>query len=374
LSAGSAADWAFLSNTTAAWTIEFWVYNTTTGSAKTLFDTNESTSSKIGVTIQKTSSEFVNVFITYGTVLSFIVNGTSTSTLTANTWNHVFISYDQSLASSNLVFYINGVAAGTANKTGNTPSSSNPFGALSIGTYGAGGGQFFTGYFSSARISNVVRTPPSSVPTSPYTSDTDTKLLLNFTNAGIYDATSKNDLETVGNAQISTTQSKWGGSSMYFDGTGDSLDFPTSTFFTMGTGDFTIECWYYSPVGYATGNAYLFDLGVNGTRVQLASNQLYFIAVAGSGVTGAAGIGTGASTWYHLAIARSGSTITVYVNGTSIGNVTNASNLTDNDCRIGQYGGGGNGFNGYIQDFRITKGYARYTANFTPPTAAFPTL
>jgi hypothetical protein len=312
------------------------------------------------------------------------VNG---SALTANSWNHLVVCR----SGANLAIFQNGTRTATHNIS--TLSISDSSRSVQIGFSTDGG--HVTGYLGDLRLvkGSSVYDPTQTtitVPTAPLTAITNTSLLLNFTNAGIYDATSKNDLETVGDAQISNAITpKWGSTSIKFDGTGDSLDFPTSTFFTMGTGDFTIECWYYSPVGYATGNAYLFDLGVNGTRVQLASNQLYFIAVAGSGVTGAAGIGTGASTWYHLAIARSGSTITVYVNGTSIGNVTNASNLTDNDCRIGQYGGGGNGFNGYIQDFRITKGYARYvqgtganagqmvfngTNTLALPTAAFPTL
>jgi len=374
------SDWLKIDGSTAFnfgsgdFTIEGWLYPQ--GGAAIAYTvsysngtaSNSNFSFEIGTTTTKAISGGVYIGST-----GYTVTGTTTH---PNEWVH-FALVRNGTASGNLKLYVNGVSEGTPASIGS--SSINTLTGttyLTISGFYNGGGTFYTGYMSDMRLvkGTAVYTSNFTPPTAPLTNITNTSLLLNFTNAGIYDATSKNDLETVGDAKISTAQSKFGGSSMLFDGSGDSLDFPTSTFFTMGTGDFTIECWYYSSVGYATGNAYLFDLGVNGTRVQLASNQLYFIAVAGSGVTGAAGIGTGASTWYHLAIARSGSTITVYVNGTSIGNVTNASNLTDNDCRIGQYGGGGNGFNGYIQDFRITKGYARYTANFTPPTAAFPTL
>jgi len=162
------------------------------------------------------------------------------------------------------------------------------------------------------------------------------------------------------------SQTGW---SNHFDGSGDYLDFATSSAFTMGSGDFTIECWYYPLTSYASYNGYIFDLGNNGTRVQLYYNQLYFIPVAGSAVTGSAGVGIPPYTWYHLACVRSGSTITVYLNGTSIGTVSNSSNLTDNDCRIGDYGGGFVPFNGYISNFRIVKGTAVYTEAFTPPTA-----
>ncbi|MFN9979272.1 MAG: hypothetical protein ACK53Y_05130, partial [bacterium] len=70
--------------------------------------------------------------------------------------------------------------------------------------------------------------------------------MLNYTNAGIYDATSKNDLETVGNAQISTTQSKVGGSSIYIPAAATNVYTPASPNLDFGTGDFTVECWVYS--------------------------------------------------------------------------------------------------------------------------------
>jgi hypothetical protein len=155
-----------------------------------------------------------------------------------------------------------------------------------------------------------------------------------------------------------------------FDGTGDQLDFAANSAFTMGAGDFTMELWYYLRASYSAGNAYLFDLGNNGTRFQLYNNQIYFTPVAGSGIVGSAGVGMTINTWYHLAVVRSGSTVTLYLNGTSIGTNTNSNNLTDSDCRIGEWGGGsGYSLNGYISNFRIVKGTAVYTSAFTPPTS-----
>lgn len=144
-----------------------------------------------------------------------------------------------------------------------------------------------------------------------------------------------------------------------------SLVSASSSGFTMGTGDFTIECWYNSKS--FLGNDYLFDLGTNGTRVQFYGNQVYFNAGGATSAPAASGVGFTADTWYHLAMVRSGSTVTGYINGTSVASFTYSGNMTDTACKIGGYGGGGNNnFNGYISNFRIVKGTAVYTSNFTP--------
>jgi hypothetical protein len=90
-------------------------------------------------------------------------------------------------------------------------------------------------------------------------------------------------------------------------------------------------------------------------------------------VTGTTAIS--ATTWTHFAVVRNGSTITIYINGTAGGTATNSSFSDDTTApfEIGARAGNGSiPFTGYIDDLRITKGYARYTSNFTPPTAAFP--
>jgi hypothetical protein len=82
------------------------------------------------------------------------------------------------------------------------------------------------------------------------------------------------------------------------------------------------------------------------------------------------------ATWYHIAVCKSGSSTKMFVNGTQAGSTyTDTNNYVAgvNRPRIGSGGDvAGNYFSGYIDDLRITKGYARYTASFTPPTSAFP--
>ena len=79
-----------------------------------------------------------------------------------------------------------------------------------------------------------------------------------------------------------------------------------------------------------------------------------------------------ANTWYHIAVTRSGTTVRQFVDGVQLGsNVTSSASFANGPIQIGS--GGAGALNGYIDDLRITRGYARYTANFTPPTSAFPT-
>ena len=272
-----------------------------------------------------------------------------------------------------------------------TPQSQNSV-PLSIGLINA---TSINGYASNVRIVNgtaVYSGTTYTVPTAPLTAITNTSLLLNFTNAGIYDATSKNDLETVGNAQISTTQSKWGGSSMYFDGNGDYLTAPSTILEQFGTANFTIEFWFYKAAngafnyGDSTGDFILRigNAGFTTNSIVISTNNSQqitaFIGYNGSSwaTTIVSSSTFSLNTWYYCALVRAGTganQTALYVNGTSYGTATNSTNLTDASfgtvLRLGA-SGSDRYFNGYLQDFRITNGYARTVT--TTPTAAFPTL
>jgi hypothetical protein len=293
-----------------------------------------------------------------------------------NTWCHIAVTRE----SGSVKVFINGTQVGTTQTITNdiTNTSTLSIGASNDAT------SLVTGYVSNVRIvkGSAVYTGNFTPPTAPLTAITNTSLLLNFTNAGVYDATSKNDLETVGNAQISTTQSKWGGSSMYFDGTGDYAVTPASPLNAFLTGDFTCEFWVYF-------NALATNQTVMGTAsgfqtggyqwIQLASNTLTFRMELTSGAINVATGALSTGQWYHIAATRSGTTVRVFVNGVLANSTTTGGSISDS---TGNKVIVGNSvelqatrfFNGYLQDVRVTRGYARYTANFTPPTAAFPTL
>ena len=160
---------------------------------------------------------------------------------------------------------------------------------------------------------------------------------------------------------------------MYFDGTGDYLSLPSSINNTFGTGNFTVECWsYYNNFTYSS---FILDQrpsGVNGVYVSIFLNSgipYYYVSTANQ-ITGNA---LSINTWYHIAISRSGSSTKMFIDGVQVGSTyTDTNNYLGGAIFIGgsSYAIGTAINNGYIDDFRITK-YARYTANFTPPSQSF---
>ena len=189
----------------------------------------------------------------------------------------------------------------------------------------------------------------------------------------------------VGNAQISTAQSKFGGASIAFDGNSDYFSVPSSVDFEFGSGDFTIEFFAYIN-SYATIAAFIsrsmWNGGNGGTPwiVVALNGKINFFATDNStgtwGVDRAGNVSAPAGQWNHIAVVRNGSSFNVYVNGVAGTAKTFAGVIQSSTSSLisGVYNNTLGSVNGYIDDLRITKGIARYTANFTPPTAPFPDI
>jgi len=190
-------------------------------------------------------------------------------------------------------------------------------------------------------------------------------------------------LETVGDAHVENSVKKYGTGSMEFGGNGDYLDIPTNHLVDdFGAGDFTIEGWAYLKSDPASSYHSLFHTGfslqiyINDSTVKMwASNDGSSYNIV-SGLTGPTSA-VSQNTWFHWAVVRNGSSFKVYVNGV-VGNSGTSSDSIyyDGTPRIADYAPntGTYPFDGYMDDFRITKGVARYTANFTPPEAKLPNL
>ena len=301
-------------------------------------------------------------------------------TIPQNAWTHIAFTK----ASGRTYIFANGVllnAGGTANTNAYDTTTT-----LYVGVAGDTTSRIFNGYMAGVRLikGQSLATANFTPPTAPVTTSAvgwtgaassitgTVSLLLNYANAGVVDSTAKNVLETVGNAQISTTQSKFGGSSMYFDGTGDYLSYTAgSPAFNLSTGDWTIEAWVYRNVsGVAHQIISLFNSAGSNSGLSIKINSSNLVQ-ADNGVTGTTAAGTvSANTWVHVAVVRSSGNTQIYVNGTAAGSAITQAPNTAQFFRIGITVNDLDPFNGYIDDLRITR-YARYTANFTPPTAAF---
>lgn len=287
----------------------------------------------------------------------------STTVVSNGTWYHLAVTR----ASGTLRLFINGVleATQTGANASNTPVRSQ----ISLGDDVSASLTYINGYVSNFRIvkGTAVYTSAFTPPTAPLSAITNTSLLLKFANAGVYDNMCKSNLNTLGDTKISTTQSKYGGSSIYLDGTGDNLK---STIAALGSGNFTIEFWMYRT---QTADSYIFFIGdewgsAGGIQlIQYSSSYCMFIGTASLNYWGA----PINNAWTHIALVRNAGTLKMYQNGTAFASsMANTENLTLTTFKIGQGPGAyWPAFGGYIDDLRISKGLARYTANFTPPLA-----
>jgi hypothetical protein len=171
-----------------------------------------------------------------------------------------------------------------------------------------------------------------------------------------------------GNAQLSTAQSKFGTASAYFDGTGDYLLTASSLApLQMGTGDFTVEAFIRPTSSVASYRTLIGLTTTDNETLYILSGQLRWY------ISGTAAGTIAVDTWYHVAASREGTSLRVFIDGTLVDTSTNSVDITAGRLSVGATGAlTGEFFQGWIDELRITKGVARYTANFTAPTAPFP--
>lgn len=319
--------------------------------------------------------------IYFSGLLSIATSGSAATPL-ANQFAHIAVVRNSSVTK----IYVNGVERASAADTKNYTGLTQPF---YVGYIGEAYKNNFLGYISSFRVltGTALYTSAFTPPTAPPTSVTNTSLLLNFTNAGIYDSTAFNNLETVGNAQISTSVKKFGTGSIYIPSPlGQKLRIPPTQDLVFGTSDFTIECWYYAiskpdvaPCLITNDETASFPVNywaIHDRHNQAADKFSFWMGNAVNNDEFLIGTTTVVNgTWYYVAVTRSGSTFRLFVDGVVEDTGTSSASLDGGVAKainIGRSGYSDSYMNGYIDDLRITKGYARYTANFDPPTKAFP--
>lgn len=221
--------------------------------------------------------------------------------------------------------------------------------------------------------------------------DAYTKLMLHFNKDFADDSQLPKTVTAYGHAQISTAQNKFGGASAYFDGNGDDyLSVPNSADFNLSTGDFTFDFWVY-PTVYPTNTKNFFVLsaraGVSNPSLTCKLTSLGKIAMGASSGTG---LGTSIfsltgvtnvplNTWSHIAVIRNGQYFKCFINGVEDTALAYTSTAALKDsvepfvigaqlAADAEYY-----YKGYIDEFRFSKGIARWTSNFTPPTSEYTT-
>ena len=295
------------------------------------------------------------------------VEGTGTVNIFDNAWHHIAFTR----SGTAVKVFVDGVQDISFTSSANLNNTAD----MLIGDIGTLG-RNFQGYVADLKydVGNAVYTSAFTPPTEPV-GNTNADLYLPMDNAGIFDKTGNHILTFVGDTKVSTAYTKFADTAMYFDGNGDYVSIPDESVFDF-VGDFTIEFWMYhtstSDGGYTAvfgGNG----SGSNGWNIymQESSGNLYFfyssfLISATSALT--------VNTWHHIAVTRSGTDLKMFVDGTQVGSTaTSSGTLLPNSTGVGSrvgYDHGANGYyEGYIENLQVITNTAKYTSNFTAPTA-----
>jgi hypothetical protein len=271
----------------------------------------------------------------------------------------VALSYDGTTTR----LYVNGTLQGSVAGGGAASAATT-----SVGTY-LSGSQFFNGYISNFRFSKIARyTATYAVPVKGFVVDNNTTALL-FTDSKIDDISSNRFAVTIVGTPKSSLLSPFspstltqnqGNYSTFFSSSW--LTTPASSIYNIGTGDFTIEFWFYT-TSVAGAYCTYFNLGqyTNGIlyRQTSSSMDIYFVnsqIIANAGVIVA-------NTWYHTALTRSGTSVSLYLNGARIANPTSSASISPtSSIMIGTsaHATTTEAFPGYISNLRFVIGTALY--------------
>jgi hypothetical protein len=414
LTCAASSDFDFSSSD---WTYEFWI-NPSAAALSLLFSFFTDSSNNIAL---YTGSNLILVFEDKqggshsGRQLS------SGQPLTLNVWSHV--AYVRDHSASTMALYIDGNHITTGSFSTMTNNSGR---TLQIGTQDSGANYDYSGYLDQIRlvVGTKVYTGNFTVPTTRFSGSgqsagasgsnitavtaAQTKLLihsnLSSTSTTFTDSATTGTTHTVtasGNTKHSTLYNHaestvvtpamtwpasgkaFGSTGAYFDGTGDYLSIPDSADWDIGTGDFTVDFWAYSTIAPSAAKAWFAlgtgSIGSYGTdamyfRVQSSTQLNFSINENATNVTLLVDHVATQNTWFHYAVVRSSGTVTIYANGSSVGTTgtMTASISAPTHMIIGARNGGtAQIWTGYIDAFRVSKGIARWTSAFTPPTSAY---
>lgn len=306
----------------------------------------------------------------------YVHNYLSGGTVTGNVWHHfAFVR-----SGGDLYLYLNGTIVSSLTLNG-SDAYTNANSQMRVGQQGASN-YWMTGELDSLRITKGYAryTSNFTVPTASFPVGKDetvdpfwTYTVLEMQMDDFTDSTGRHTITNNGSVTSNTSTYKYGTASSSFNGTSQYLSLDTSSDWSFGTGDFTVEFWVRPTIvdthrRWLTNTTAAFD--ANTFCIRQSGSGIYCICGTGD-VTITNGVI--ANAWLHFVVVRKGSTVSVFCNGAMSGSFTSSSDLSKSQLFIGGYHSGAEYFQGYIDDLRITKGVARYTQSFIPPTRAFAT-
>ena len=351
-------------------TVECWVYPTDSSGNNSVWSNEWGTGTPILLTYSHVSHGATKFGVYWGTGSENIITGSGTHAL--NDWYHVALVR----SAGTITMYIDGSSEGTSSQSAEVTNTDFVVGAVyTTGT------QTWNGYIDELRVSDIARyTDDFTTTTTAFTDDDNTMLLLHMD--GSDDGTTFTDSGTfagrhtiTANGDVANTRAvrKIGDSSIAFDGTGDYLSSLGSSSLAPGSGDFTYECWFYQTgSGHTyptlwTNSSSTSDAG--GIRVSTGDGNRELQIAGGSGAIVTSDTIFAADTWHHMAVVRDSGTLSLYLNGASVGSASNSTDFSTDDF----YGGSiatSYYFAGYQDELRLSD-TARYDGAFTPSTTAF---
>jgi len=317
---------------------------------------------------------------------------TSTTTVEDNTWYHLTVER----SGPTITLYVNGVAEDTYNiGTSQFLTSSSSY--VTLGGVSDGISQAIIEAAANAYIRDFRYVKGTAIydgnfapPTSAFESDANTKLLISSSLPYIKDSSSNShDITVTGDVSIMPfapydyreyNPNDHGGS-VYFPGGGAAIFTPTNASFGFGTGDYTMEGWFnFDDHGafwggdgstiFATSN----PPGDVSAHLWVSARALRFYSAGADRIVSSP---VSTQEWHHIALVRSSGNTKLYIDGTQEGSTyadsldygTTAPFSIASHHDNGQQGPSSKNLVGYVSDFKVIKGQAIYTSNFTSPTA-----
>ena len=354
-------------------TVEFWLnassWSSGTGAllGKKLSDTTS------GWYIYRDSGQPTKLAAKVGPSASY-ANFYSTSSVNVGVWEHWALVRN----GTTLSWYKNGVLDATTTNSANISDATASFNIGYADIWSTYNSIFYLSNLRVVKGTAVYTTTftPSITPLQPVTGTS----LLTCQSMNISDKSANNFTVTkIGDVSVqkfgpfagTTLPTPYYGA--YFDGAGDYLTIPSNAAFQLGTGDYTFEAWIYPTVLGSNNTNNIINIGDYTTGLLLRTAATTGVQIYTNGVSRlTTSTGLTANAWQHIALVRSGSACTFYVNGSSIGTFTDSSSISPATATVTVGMAAHNSsefFTGYMSSYRLVKGTAVYTSTFTPSTS-----